>query len=83
MLDANVNLWLTVGLPPSIGVAQRINAAAVLLLVKFFALSDLLHSLRAALLAPIELPIFQTRIATSGTDTAAIDLIHIFPARDA
>src|SRR5580658_1837518 len=50
-----------------IGVAQRIDAAAIFLLIKFLALADFDHAGGAAALAPVEIPIAQALIAARRT----------------
>src|SRR6185503_10353546 len=67
----------------AVGVAQRIDAAAILLLVELFALADLDHAVGAALLAPVVVPVHQSRVARGGAHPAAVDLLHALPARDA
>src|SRR5580693_3710802 len=66
-----------------VGVAQRVDAAAIFLLIKFFALADLDHPLRAAALAPVEIPVGQPIVARRGAMTASVYLGHGLPPRDA
>src|SRR5579872_487425 len=66
-----------------IGVAQRIDAAAIFLLVKLFALADLDHALGAAALAPVEIPVAQAVVSAGGAVPAIVDLGHVLPARNA
>src|SRR5687767_1793503 len=67
----------------TIGVTQRLDAAAVLLLVELLALADLDHALGAALLAPVEVPVHEIGVARRGAAAAVVDLVHVLPARDA
>src|SRR5262249_42154849 len=66
-----------------VGVAQGIDAAAIFLLIEFLALADLDHAGGAAALAPVVGPIGQPVIFGGGACPAAIDLVHVLPARDA
>src|SRR5687767_4816888 len=70
------------GTAMAVGVAQRIDAAAVFLLVEGLALGDLDHPGRAALLAPVVVPVDEVGITRCGADAAAVDLRHVLPARD-
>ena len=66
--------------PMLIGVAQAVGTAAVFLLVKCFILGDINHAVRAAAFAPIIGPISKIVVLSGGTNSTAIDLIHILPA---
>ena len=65
-----------------VGVAQRVNAAAIFLLIKFLALRNLDHAVGAALLAPVVIPIAEPLITRCCAAAAIIDLLHILPARN-
>src|SRR5690606_12028429 len=69
--------------PVGVGVTRGIGAAAVFLLVELLALADLDHALRAALLAPVVLPVDEAGIARGRPHAAVVDLGHVLPARDA
>ncbi len=69
--------------PMKIGVAKRIGSSTVFLLIEILALTDLDHAGRSSVLAPVVGPVLKARIAGSGSFSAAVDLIHVFPARDA
>src|SRR5215472_16849771 len=47
-------------------ITQRVGATAILLLVELLALADLDHTLRAAALAPVEVPIGKAFIGRRG-----------------
>ena len=63
-------------------VPERINAAAVFLLVKLFPLADLNHARGSALFTPVIVPVHHTRIARRRTLAAVIYLLHVLPAGD-
>src|SRR5690606_31576192 len=65
-----------------VGVAQRIDAPTIFLLIKLLALGDLDHARRAAALAPVVRPVDQIRITGCRAFPAAIDLVHVLPARN-
>jgi hypothetical protein len=65
----------------AVGVSQRIHAAAIFLLVKLFALADFDHARRSAAFAPVVGPVDKLGVARRGALAAAIDLVHVFPAR--
>ena len=67
----------------AVSVTKRIDATAVLLLVERFALADFNHPLRTTVLAPVISPVHEIVISCGSTFTAAVDLIHVLPARDA
>ena len=66
----------------AVGVAQGVHAAAIFLHVELFALRNVDHPAGAAALAPVVIPIFQTVVGLHRAFTAAVDLLHVLPARD-
>src|SRR5690606_38679600 len=82
-LDPDLDRFASLRAPMAVGVAQRVDASAVLLLVERFALADLDHARRAAALAPVVGPVHQIGIARCRPLAAAVDLVHVLPARDA
>src|SRR5690606_11894212 len=67
----------------AVGVPQGIHAAAILLLVKVLALADFDHAGGAAAFAPVIGPVDEFGIAGGGPLAAAVDLVHVLPARNA
>lgn len=63
-----------------ITVAQRVDAAAVLLLVKALALADIDHPRGSALFAPVVIPVDHVWIMSGGALAAVVDLLHVLPA---
>jgi len=82
-LDLALDLGASVGLAPGVGVAEAVDAAAVLLLVELLALRDLDHALAAALLPPVVGPVGHALVAGGGPLAAGVDLLHVLPAGDA
>src|SRR5690606_6664070 len=66
-----------------VGVAQGINATAILLLVEILALADLDHAGGSTTLAPVVIPVSHPRITRRGANAAIVDLLHVLPARNA
>mmetsp|Transcript_12864 Transcript_12864/g.30211 ORF Transcript_12864/g.30211 Transcript_12864/m.30211 type:complete len:220 (-) Transcript_12864:931-1590(-) len=65
----------------TVGVPQRVNTAAVFLLVEVLALADLDHARRAATLAPVVFPVHHTWVLGRRTHAAVVDLLHVLPTR--
>lgn len=74
--DGDAALRFAVG----IGIAQRIGATAVFLLVEMLALADFYHARAASAFAPVEIPINQVIVRFGSAMAAAVDLFHVFPA---
>lgn len=63
-----------------IAIAQRVDAAAVLLLVKALALADIDHPRGSALFTPVIIPVDHAWIMPGGALAAVVDLLHVLPA---
>ena len=66
-----------------VGIAQGIDAATIFLLIEMLALRDFDHAIGTAVFAPVIIPIFHAFVARGGAAAAIIDLLHVFPARNA
>src|SRR3569623_1196840 len=81
-LDAKLDRLSPAGAAVGIGIAQRIDAAAIFLLVEFLALADIDHAGGTAALAPIVVPVLQSLVFRGCALSAIVDLRHVLPARD-
>src|SRR5690606_30597223 len=80
VLNPDLDALAPLGDTVAVGVAQRVHAAAVFLLVEILALADLDHALGSAALAPVVCPIEHAGITGRGTFPAVVDLLHVLPA---
>ena len=64
-----------------IRIPQAISATTIFLLVKFLILGNFYHAVGPAALAPVVRPVGEAVILAGGTNTTAVDLVNVFPAR--
>ena len=80
VLDADLDALAPLREAVAVGIAQRVDAAAVFLLVELFSFGDLVHPLGTAFFSPIMCPISYSGVTGSRLYAAGIDLVHVFPA---